>query len=49
MMNWRRFWPPALWAEIRELRESLDGVLTFLPYVNGPKCSRARAALRRGP
>jgi hypothetical protein len=43
----RRFWPPSLWAEIRELRESLEGVLTFLPYVNGPKCSRARAALEK--
>lgn len=42
----KRYWPPALWREIRELRAALGGVLTLLPYVNGPKCSRARELLK---
>ena len=29
-----------------ELRESLRGVLELLPFVSGPRCTRARAALR---
>lgn len=28
-----------------ELRESLRGVLELLPFVSGPLCTRARAAL----
>lgn len=44
-MMWRLRGVTQLIDENVELRESLRGVLELLPFVSGPRCTRARAAL----